>query len=95
MRARTLRGILLLVIPLLLCLSQCKPKDPTPPIPKAVSAPSATISSPLQAGAGPGCVGLGCEKKECIGMGCGDSVPKCVGMGCEKDGAAARANARR
>jgi hypothetical protein len=42
----------------------------------------------------PGCVGLGCEKKECIGLGCDKSAPKCIGMGCEKKDQADPANSR-
>jgi hypothetical protein len=86
MTTRSFRATLLLSLPLLLFLPQCKPKDPTPPVTKATSAPS--IPTPTsQTGVVPGCVGLGCEKKECIGLGCGDSTPKCVGMGCEKESA--------
>jgi len=47
MTARKLRIIWLLALPLLLALSQCKPKDPTPPVPK-VDAPGAP--APIQQG---------------------------------------------
>jgi hypothetical protein len=44
--SRMLHASLLLLIPLLLFLSQCKPTDPTPPIPKAATVPSLSIPSP-------------------------------------------------
>lgn len=86
MTPRTRCAAMLFILPLFLFLPQCKPKDPTPPVPKAASAPPSNIPSPsAQTGVSPTCVGLGCEKKECIGMGCGDSAPKCIGMGCKKE----------
>lgn len=86
MTTRAHRTTLLLLIPLLLSLSHCKPQDSTPPIPRDGSSSSSRVTtSSTQAGKDLGCVGLSCDKKECIGMGCGGATPACIGMGCEKD----------
>lgn len=45
MTSRTSCAALLLLLSLLLLLAQCKPKDPTPPLPKAGSTPSTNIGS--------------------------------------------------
>lgn len=45
MTTRTHCATLLLLISLLLCLPQCKPKDPSPPIPKAAVAPQSAATT--------------------------------------------------
>lgn len=43
MTSRTLRATPFLLLPLLLFLPQCKPKDPTPPLPKVTALPAASM----------------------------------------------------
>ncbi len=40
MTTRTLRAMLLLLLPTLFFLTQCKQKDSTPPVPKVLNAPT-------------------------------------------------------
>lgn len=75
----------LVALPCLLVLTQCRHKDPPPPVPiaDAVHAP-AKPRPPMPANQSPSCIGLGCEQSGCIGLGCEEQASKCIGMGCEE-----------